>query len=86
MDLPDPLEALPPEEVACHNDMLSVGMQPGEAEALPIRMISTIVTASILSAWCDRSKMQRKLLFFAHWSRCILGYVFCSYSYCSLTG
>ncbi|CAN0466899.1 unnamed protein product [Ascophyllum nodosum] len=56
VDLPDPLEALPAEEVACHNDMLSVGMQPGEAEVLPIRVIATIITASILPAWCDRSK------------------------------
>lgn len=69
MDLPDPLQAVPANEVACDGTMLSVGLQPWEAETLPIRVLATVVTVSIFSAWCDRGKVRRKLLLFAHWAR-----------------
>lgn len=69
LDLPDPLEAFPPEEAACENDVLSVGFLPGEGAALVIRSLATVITTSIFSAWCgDRAKIRRKLLFFTHWA------------------
>lgn len=68
-DLPDPLPAYPSEEVACHADILSVGMQPMEPGTLLLRVVCTIVAASIISAWWDKRKVKRLLLFFAHWVR-----------------
>lgn len=55
----------------CDAGFFVVGLQEGEAVCTPIRVISTLITMSVASAWFSRRKSIKKLLlFFSHWLRC----------------
>ncbi|CAM9489125.1 unnamed protein product [Ectocarpus sp. 12 AP-2014] len=53
-------------------------LQEGEAVCTPIRVLCTLVTASVISAWFSRRKCIRKklLLFFSHWLSGLLHQLF----------
>lgn len=52
----------------CDTGFIVVGIQDGEAACTPIRVISTLITVSVASAWFSRRKAIKKLLlFFGHW-------------------
>lgn len=52
----------------CDAGFIVVGLQDGEAVATPVRVIATLVTISVASAWFSRRKSIKKLLlFFGHW-------------------
>ncbi|CAN0049687.1 unnamed protein product [Ectocarpus sp. 13 AM-2016] len=52
----------------CNAGFFVVGLQEGEAVCTPIRVISTLITMSVASAWFSRRKSIKKLLlFFSHW-------------------
>lgn len=53
----------------CEGGFLAVGIQPGEAPGTLIRVLSTLITVSITSAWFNYRKITRLLLFFSHWLR-----------------
>ncbi|CAM9206720.1 unnamed protein product [Ectocarpus sp. 4 AP-2014] len=52
----------------CETGILVVGLQDGEALWTPVRILCTLVTVSVASAWISRRKSIKKLLiFFSHW-------------------
>lgn len=52
----------------CDTGFVVVGLQDGEAVCTPIRVVSTLITISVASAWFSRRKAIKKLLlFFGHW-------------------
>eukprot|EP00752_Nemacystus_decipiens_P005588 g5057.t1 len=52
----------------CDTGFVVVGLQDGEAVCTPIRVLSTLITISVASAWFSRRKAIKKLLlFFGHW-------------------
>eukprot|EP00903_Cladosiphon_okamuranus_P012715 g11887.t1 len=52
----------------CETGFMVVGLQDGEAVCTPIRVVSTLITMSVASAWFSRRKSIKKLLlFFCHW-------------------
>lgn len=51
----------------CQSDFVVIGMQNGEAGGTVIRIITTMITVSIVSSWCNSKKIRRLLLFFLHW-------------------
>ncbi|CAM9206947.1 unnamed protein product [Ectocarpus sp. 4 AP-2014] len=53
-------------------------LQEGEAVCTPIRILCTLVTASVISAWFSRREFIRKklLLFFSHWLSGLLHQLF----------
>ncbi|CAN0194386.1 unnamed protein product [Ectocarpus sp. 12 AP-2014] len=53
-------------------------LQEGEAVCTPIRVLCTLVTASVISAWFSRRRRIRKklLLFFSHWLSGLLHQLF----------
>ncbi len=52
----------------CRAGFIVVGLQDGEAVATPIRVICTLITISVGSAWISRRRSIKKLLlFFSHW-------------------
>ncbi|CAM9954378.1 unnamed protein product [Ectocarpus fasciculatus] len=53
--------------LTCETGFEAPGLQPGEAALAPIRILSALVSATVVSAWCSRSKIKRLSLFFAHW-------------------
>ncbi|CAB1105637.1 unnamed protein product [Ectocarpus sp. CCAP 1310/34] len=54
----------------CETGILVVGLQDGEALWTPVRILCTLVTVSVASAWISRRKSIKKLLiFFSHWLR-----------------
>lgn len=55
---------------SCPSDFLVIGMQAGEEGGTPIRVLSTLITVSIVSSWCNTRKIKALLLFFSHWLRC----------------
>ncbi|CAN0278088.1 unnamed protein product [Ectocarpus sp. 6 AP-2014] len=58
---------------------LNVGdLQEGEAVCTPIRVLCTLVTVSVISAWFSRRKLIRKklLVFFSHWLSGLLHQLF----------
>lgn len=54
--------------IKCDTGFLVVGFQEGEAVCTPIRVVSTLITMSVASAWISRRMAIKKLLlFFSHW-------------------
>ncbi|CAM9379811.1 unnamed protein product [Ectocarpus fasciculatus] len=52
----------------CETGILVIGLQDGEALWTPVRILCTLVTVSVASAWMSRRKSIKKLLiFFSHW-------------------
>lgn len=55
--------------LTCQGGFPVVGMQAGEASGTAVRVVCTLVTVSITSAWFRYGKVTRLLLFFSHWLR-----------------
>ncbi|CAN0544844.1 unnamed protein product [Ectocarpus sp. 12 AP-2014] len=55
--------------LSCETGFTAIGLQEGEGKITPIRVISTLVSVSVVSAWCSWTKVKRLSLFFAHWLR-----------------
>ncbi|CAN0110488.1 unnamed protein product [Ectocarpus fasciculatus] len=53
--------------LTCETGFEAPGLQPGEAALAPIRILSALVSVTVVSAWCSQSKIKRLSLFFAHW-------------------
>ncbi|CAM9149866.1 unnamed protein product [Ectocarpus sp. 12 AP-2014] len=53
--------------LTCETDFVAGGMQPGENYSTPVRVLTTLFAVTVVSAWCNVSKIQRLSLFFAHW-------------------
>ncbi|CAM9229677.1 unnamed protein product [Scytosiphon promiscuus] len=53
--------------LTCECGFPVAGMQKGEDYITPIRILSTLFSCSVTSAWFDLSKIKRLSLFFAHW-------------------
>ncbi|CAM9119172.1 unnamed protein product [Ectocarpus sp. 6 AP-2014] len=63
-----------PYTLTCEAGFLVAGMQEGENYLTPIRVLSTLIAVSVVSAWCNRAKIKRLSLFFSHWlSGAVLG-------------
>ncbi|CAN0296803.1 unnamed protein product, partial [Ectocarpus sp. 4 AP-2014] len=58
-----------PNTLTCETGFSVVGMQEGENYLTPIRVLSTLVAVSVVSAWCNLAKIKRLSLFFSHWLR-----------------
>ncbi|CAM9508298.1 unnamed protein product [Ectocarpus fasciculatus] len=66
-----------PYTLTCETGFLVAGMQEGENYLTPIRVLSTLISVSVVSAWCSRAKIKRLSLFFSHWlSGAVLGLCF----------
>lgn len=59
-------------ELVCQSDFLVLGFQDSEEWMAIIRLLSTIVTISIISSFCNKWEDDRLLLFCAHWLRLVL--------------
>lgn len=55
----------------CGTRLIVEELQEGEAVCTPIRVLCTLVTVSVISAWFNRrvSIRNKLLLFFSHWLR-----------------
>ncbi|CAM9814346.1 unnamed protein product [Ectocarpus fasciculatus] len=53
--------------LSCETGFTAIGLQDGEDQLTPIRVLSTLVSVSVVSAWCSWTKIKRLSLFFAHW-------------------
>ena len=54
--------------LTCQTGFIAKGLKEGEAVCTPIRVICTLVTASVASAWFSRRRsIKMLLLFFSHW-------------------
>ncbi|CAM9240864.1 unnamed protein product [Ectocarpus sp. 4 AP-2014] len=53
--------------LSCETGFKAIGLQEGEDNLTPIRVLSTLVSVSVVSAWCSWTKVKRLSLFFAHW-------------------
>ncbi|CAM9423955.1 unnamed protein product, partial [Hapterophycus canaliculatus] len=61
----------------CESDFIVNGLQKGEDYITPLRILSTLFSCGITSAWFSWSKIKRLRLFFAHWlSGLIIGLCF----------
>lgn len=59
-------------ELVCQSDFFVLGFQDNEEWMAIIRLLSTIVTISIISSFCNKWDDDRLLLFCAHWLRLVL--------------
>ncbi|CAM9696298.1 unnamed protein product [Ectocarpus fasciculatus] len=53
--------------LTCETGFRAPGLQNGEAVQAPIRIVSTLISVTVVSAWCSLTKIKRLSLFFAHW-------------------
>ncbi|CAN0058933.1 unnamed protein product [Ectocarpus sp. 6 AP-2014] len=53
--------------LTCETGFRAPGLQNGEAVQAPIRILSTLISVTIVSAWCSWRKISRLSLFFSHW-------------------
>lgn len=54
-------------EKACIAGFLAVGLQPWERVQSVFRIVCTLITVSIVSAWVSRKGIGRLILLFLHW-------------------
>lgn len=57
--------------LTCESDFLVAGLQKGEDYITPVRILSTLFSCSVISAWFNWTKIKRLSLFFAHWLRLV---------------
>lgn len=54
----------------CEAGFFVLGLREGEAVCTPVRVVATLVTMSVASAWFSgRKSIKKLLLFFSHWLR-----------------
>ena len=52
---------------SCESDLMNFGIFDGEELLSVSRIITTLISVSVISAWFDGDKIKRLSLFFAHW-------------------
>ncbi|CAM9423788.1 unnamed protein product, partial [Ectocarpus sp. 8 AP-2014] len=66
-ELMDGIDHDSPYALICESDFGVIGLQPAEVIVTPIRIICTLVTVSVTSAWFHPGKVRKLDLFFGLW-------------------
>ena len=52
---------------SCDTDLIVVGLGEGEELMTVVRIVTTLISVSVVSAWFSWIKIKKLNLFFAHW-------------------